>query len=404
MIGAFKQRYFEGNLAQGFFALYTGKTISNVAINLFGMFLPIFLYRLFDGNFTFVALYFLAGYLINGLSIPLGAFFLNRYGFNHSLRLSTFFAASTFVILYFITPSNMLYLLPLQIAATTIYRLLFWLPYHVDFATFSDATKRGSEIGMFEATLNVIGVVTPVLAGFIITQYGFGILFIIATIIFLLSLIPYHFIPEINERFTWTYWHTIKQLVVKKNRRSTFAFMADGAEEVVGFIVWPIVIYQLLQGDILKVGVISTLIVAATVLAELVVGKYSDDKKMEKQLLKYGSILAAIGWILKIFIVTALQIFVVDAYHKLTKIMMKIPFVAMTYERVADRGHYIDEYTVLYEMAINMGRVIMIAVIIAMAFVMPLQWTFIFGAIASIFLNVLRVRHHPQALRPVVTA
>ncbi|KKU76446.1 MAG: Major facilitator superfamily, partial [Candidatus Wolfebacteria bacterium GW2011_GWA1_47_6] len=328
MIASLKKRYLESNVTQGFVALYTGKTISNIAISLFGMFLPIFLYKLYGGDFNFVALYFLVGYLLYGFSIPFGAFFLNHHGFNRSLRLSTFFGASTFVLLYFVTPANAWYLIPVQILATTIYRLLFWLPYHVDFAEFSDANKRGSEIGVFEATLNIIGVVTPLLAGFIITQYGFGVLFIIATMIFLLSLIPYHFIPEIREKFTWTYRQTVRQLFAKKHRGITLAFMADGAEEVVGFIVWPIVIYELLKGNILQIGIISTIVVGSTIVLQLFVGRHSNERATQERILRYGSFFASLAWLLKIFVITALQIFVVDAYHKLTKIMMRIPFAA----------------------------------------------------------------------------
>jgi hypothetical protein len=131
------------------------------------------------------------------------------------------------------------------------------------------------------------------------------------------------------------------------------------------------------------------------------VGKHSNERISQQRILKYGTLLSSVAWILKIFVVTALQVFVVDAYHKLTKILMRIPFTALTYETVADRGHYVDEYTVLYEMAINMGRVIMVCIIMLMASLMPLQWTFVFGAIASIFLNLLRARRAP-IVRPVV--
>lgn len=399
MIASLRKRYLEGDLSQGFVALYTGKTISNFAVNLLGMFLPIFLYTLFDGNFFLVALQFLLGYLAYGLAVPLGGFFLNRYGFNRSLRLSTFFAASSFAFLYFMQPDNVLYLLPFQIAATTVYRLLFWLPFHVDFAEFSDPNKRGRDISVFDATVNIIGIATPIIAGLIITRYGYDALFALSLVIFLMALVPYHFIPEIGERFSWSYKRTIRELFAKRNRKPTLAFMADGAEEMIGYLVWPIVIYQLLHGDLLKIGALSTVIVGATVALELVVGKYADGRFGKERLVKYGSILSAIGWIIKIFIATAFQIFIVDTYHKFTKIIMRIPFAALAYERAADRGHYIDEYTVLYEMAINMGRVIMILVVMLAALFVSLQWTFILGAFASIFLNLLRVKHHPHAAR-----
>ena len=51
--------------------------------------------------------------------------------------------------------------------------------------------------------------------------------------------------------------------------------MANGAENAIGVIIWPIFIWQLLEGDYVKVGAISSLIVFVTIAMQLSVGKYT---------------------------------------------------------------------------------------------------------------------------------
>lgn len=400
-----RPRYFDGDLRQGFVPLYLGKTISGLAISLFGVFMPIYLYKLSGGNFNFVALYFLAGYASFGLLTPFGAKLLNWLGFRRALQISVFLGASTYMVFYWMNRDNLIYSVSLSLLVVLLYRLLFWHPFNVDLAKFTDKRNRGREIGFMSAVGDIVSIFTPIIAGFIIARYGFGALFILATIIYLASIIPYSFIPNVNEHFSWTYWQTLKHLFSRKYRATGFAFAASGAEDALGAVVWPIFIYQLLHGNLLKIGIISTLIVGMTVVLELLVGKYADIKFPKEAIMKYGSILAALGWIFKIFIFTAFQIFIVDSYHQLMKIFMRIPFDTMTYEIMADQRHYIDEYTVLHEMAINVGRVLMVSSIIITALFVSLHWTFVFGAIASLALNFLRGQQAGIVkARPIVVA
>ncbi len=98
----------------------------------------------------------------------------------------------------------------------------------------------------------------------------------------------------------------------------------------------------------------------------------------------------AFGWIIKIFISTAFQIFLVGAYHSITGIFAKTPFDVLSYEIAADQEHYVDEYTVLREMSIQFGRVVMIIFIILFSFILSLQWIFILAAGAALGFNLLK--------------
>jgi len=164
--------------------------------------------------------------------------------------------------------------------------------------------------------------------------------------------------------------------------------MADGAEQIVGIVIWPIFIWELLSGDLFKVGAISSLIVAVSIILQLVIGKYTD-KMNKNKLLRFGSIFYSLGWIVKIFIATSFQIFITSTYHNLARIFIRTPFDVLTYEKAADSGHYVDEFTVIHEIAMNLGKVLMLILVLVVSLFFGIQWTFILAALAALFFNFL---------------
>lgn len=125
------------------------------------------------------------------------------------------------------------------------------------------------------------------------------------------------------------------------------------------------------------------MITATTIVFELFIGKLSD-KISKKKVLKYGSLFYSFGWILKIFVSSVFHIFIVDVYHKITKSITKAPFEAITYDIAVDNGHYIDEFTVIKEMALHIGRSSAYIILIFISFYTNIQWTFLLAAFASI--------------------
>ena len=161
---------------------------------------------------------------------------------------------------------------------------------------------------------------------------------------------------------------------------------------MVGVVVWPIFIFEVLRGNYFQVGLISTFIIGITVILQLGMGKYIDNYAKEKRILKIGTFLVSLGWIFKIFIGTAFQVFVVGAYHSVSDIFRKTPFDSLRYEIAADKGHYIDEQTVLYEMAIQSGKVIMAILVFLISIFFAIQWAFILAAVAVMALNLIRTK------------
>lgn len=386
------EKYFDGKISRGFISLYTAKTIDMVAAGLLGIFLPIFLYNLFDKNFQYVVLYYGIIHLLYGVFVARGAMFLNKFGFRRALQVSVFLSVLFYSIFYFIDKENLVYLIPLSILILVLYKSFYWVPYHVDFAKFTDRRDKAEAVSVTNATGSIIGVFTPIIAGFIIIRFNFDILFLIAIVLYLISFIPYSIIPQVKEKFSWTYLESWKNFFSKKNRKTTLAFMSYGAEDLVGMVVWPIFIFEVLRGNFFQVGLISAFIIGITVVLQFGIGKYIDSTSKEEKVLKIGTILVSLGWILKIFIGTAFQVFIIGAYHSISDIFRKTPFDSLRYETAADRGHYIDEQTVLYEMAIQAGKVLMAVLVLLISIFFAIQMAFILAAVAALTLNLIRTK------------
>lgn len=385
-----EKKYFDRPLSHGFVSLYTGKAVVMFTSALLGIFLPIFLYELFNQNFQAVVIYYGVGYFLYAITLTIGARFLNRFGFRRALRTSVILGVLFYSVFYFIDQGNLKYLIPFSLLTLVFYRLFYWLPYHVDFAKFTTKKDRGRQVSFVEATRLVMQIFAPLIAGFIISRFNFDALFVVAMILFAVSGISYLTIPRTREKFSWSWQETWRQFFSKKRKKMIIAYMAYGAENSVSMVVWPIFIYQLLKGDYLQVGIISSLIVGVTIILQLALGKYIDSKISKEKILGWGSVFYSFGWVIKIFIVTAFQIFVVGAYHSLARIFMQTSVDTLTYEVAADQGHYVDEFTVLKEMAMNIGKTLMVVLVIFVSLYFSIQWVFILAALASMVVNLLK--------------
>lgn len=388
---------------RGFWGLYLGRSIFLISGGLLGVFLPIFLYEAFDGNFQLVILYYLLGNLAYGGLVAFGAQFLNKFGFKKALMLATVWGAIFYISLFLIDKFDAVYtLIPITLLSILLFRIFYWVPYHIDFAKFTDKKNRGKQVSILFATITFFGALGPVVAGWVINNFGFSMLFVISIILFALAVLPFSIVPRTHEKFVWSYKQTWEQLSSRKNRHVILGLMANGAENSIGLIVWPIFIFLLLDGNYLEVGALSSFIVLGTIILQLFAGKYIDKMTKKEDMLKVGSVLISIGWILKIFVVTAFHIFAAGLYHSLTKILTRTSIETMFYELAADSGHYVDEYTVLREMALNVGNVFAMISVMLMSLILPIQWTFIIAAAAAILLNSFYLRSKGSEIREPV--
>jgi len=385
-----------GHRKEGFVQLFISKRlIQGLATAMMGMFVPIFLYQVTESQFWIVGLFYIAvfgGYalfLVPGMSIT------NKIGFSRALTLGAIFSVAQFIILYFTDAFNVWYMLLPLVVMMVGFRIFHWVPYHVDFTAFTKGGERGRDVSLVFATVAFMGMLGPILAGYIVENNGYEMLFGIGVVLLTLAGISYLAVPVVEEKFTWTYKETLQHMASLDFRNVLVGEMAYGAEVVVTLIAWPIFLFHVLDGNMLQIGALSTVIVAVTIVIQLIVGRYIDEKGTSKiQTLKRGSTLYAIGWLFKMFIFSATQIFFIGLYHNITRIFMKTPYNAMLYDMSGEQGKYVDEFTVMREMASHSGRVLALLVMVALTFFFTIEWTFLIGAVASLLVNAIYQARH----------
>lgn len=352
-----------------------------------GLFLPVFLLIQYGYKIEKVIYFFLIGYLVYAFLVPWGAMAMSKLNLKRSLIVSMPFLAAHYLCLYYFDLNVSLFT-ALALVFLIGYRFFYWIPYHTDFAKFTDRKNRGKQISYLTSLASLVSIAVPFTGGFILDQFDFKVLFIIVLFLTLAAAIPFFLIKPVDEKFSFGYWETYRRLFQKENRRMLLAYGADGAENSVGVVMWPIFMWQILNGEYLAVGAISSLVVLVTIILRLVMGKYTDKMKKRK-LIRTGTILYSLGWIAKTFVVTGFQIFIASTYHNFATVVMRTPFDTLMYEKAADSGHYVDEYSVLREIALNFGRALMFIFILIIIGFGGINLAFPLAAIMSLFINAL---------------
>ena len=380
---------FHPQFSAGMVSLYSNRLIIQFGAGLMGLFFPIFLYEHFNNAPQVMLWFFLANFGLTMFLFALGAKLMKPLGLKRMMIIAVIFYATYHAMFAFLDNfQNVWLFLFIALIMNNIWRMLYWTPFHTEFAEFTDKRHRGRTIAFLTSISSLVSIAVPILAAFIIYRFGFDALFLVTGAIILTSVIPLFLAQPVYEEYSFGYFETFKKLFAKKRRRMLYAYMADGADSMVGALIWPVFIFEVLQGNYLEVGLISTIIIIVSVVLRLVMGDLADHKS-KKKLLKIGTTVYSIGWIFKIFVNTAFTIFIASTFHNFALIMMRTPFDALMYEKAADAGHYVDEYTVLRDIAITFGRVVMIAAVLLLLCFVSLPFAFLLAAVAALFINMI---------------
>ncbi len=375
-------------LPKDIFALLTNRLLFRLGFGLVGVFVPIFLYETLGGSLYKMLAIYIGYYIVSVIVVPLGSMMLSTFGIRKLLLGAIPFAVLSLGSLYY-TDEYMALAIFGYFFGALVYKTLYWVPYQVDFAHFIGHKNAGKNMAVYKNALQVMNALTPLAGGILITRFGFGAVFIFAALALLTTVVPTVFIRTIYERYEWGFIESFKKLFAHQNRALLYAYTADGAQAVVSAVIWPIFIFELLEGKYASVGFITSLTVIVILFLNTAVGKFIDHVGEEKAL-RYSTILASTGWFIKIFVDSAFQVFVADTYHRLGRAASRMSFDTATNEHAADNGHYIDEFTTLKEMALNIGRALMLIAVCALFYYFEnIRIVFIIAAGATLLMTML---------------
>jgi MFS family permease len=336
--------------------LYWATVLQNLALAMLLLFEPIYLWQ--QGfSVSQILWFFLAVYVAYMIAMPLGAMFATRFGYEHSIALSTLAQVAYYVCLFLVAtswwwavPAALLY---------AVQKMLYWPAFNADFARYSDATEEGREVSTLYVTLSAVYVVGPLIGGALITFGSWQLMFIIGSLLILASNWP---LLRTKEEFTprrFPYFDAYKRLFARENRRSFFGYLGFG-EELILLVLWPVFIATVIAEYV----AIGALVAAATfvmVLATLYIGKLTDEHN-KHTVLRFSVLFYVISWLVRLVTHTPFGVFLVDSWSRLTKNIVQVPLHTILYERAKTRS--VMDTVVSFEMALVVGKIVTAGVLL----------------------------------------
>jgi len=263
-----------------------------------------------------------------------------------------------------------------------VYRAFYWTPYSLERKYELDGAGVPQEI--FLACM-------PIIAGYTLLNGYLGaamLLFAGATIL-IASLAPLSRVPEMYERFAWGYGETFAELFEPKYNTFVEPAFVEGLQGTALLLLWPLSVFVIVGLSYKLLG----LVLSATLLLAILLRSRGQRMLKGKDFLH--ATVAATSWILRIAVATPVSAVFVAAYAAPTDTSADF----LTLEQTADNGTYIDEYTVLKEIAQGFGRISMciVATVCISVFSLPVGLGICFalaGAASMVgFLHAQRTKH-----------
>lgn len=366
---------------------YTSSLIRSIGSGLIGSFGTIFFFQQFNNSLEKVIILKISLFFLFLVLTPIAMRFLKKYGIELMMRLAIPLLSISMFSLYMWNSVNMYVVVVIYVLSLSLFRSMYWVPYHVDFAKLTNKDSRGKQIAILQNISTIISMIIPLISSFIIIKLGFSTLFAIATLITLSSIIPLTSIKTTYETYTFGYLETFRNVFKKNNRPLFLSHFGNGMQSIIGSVIWPIFIFMIFDEKYSTFGIVASLSIVSMVILKFAIGYISDKFKKKDKILKTSGLLHSTGWLLKMFIDTPTEVFMVDTYHNIGKVSQDMVYSHSLYEHAADNGTFIDEYVVLRETSLNLGRIFMLLVTIPIIMFFPIKITFIFAAIATLLIK-----------------
>tara|TARA_Y100000034_G_C6905797_1_gene420236 strand:- start:1679 stop:2752 length:1074 start_codon:yes stop_codon:yes gene_type:complete len=335
--------------------MYISIGIKNLALSMAGIFVPLYLYLDMGYPLSKVFLFYMIYSLAMMVTCPFAAKFISKHGVKHGILTSMFGFIMQIILLSTLSFHN-LFFLPALVGGMA--NSFYWISFHTDFAKFSDKKKRGQEVSLWFITAFLGILLGPILGSIIITYLGFVTLFIIVSLLLLLSAVPLFMSSEVHTKTTFLF----KDIFKKSRLKETYVYIVMGFRVIIAQVALPIFIFLMLD-KYLSLGAIASFAALGSIIIGYFVGKLSNNERREKTMLRYGSLFHSVGWFALLFLKTFVQLAFINIYLAMSYIFVDIPHHTAVYGKAKKSGNTTG-YFVYREMMIAFGRFLGVLVLL----------------------------------------
>ena len=335
--------------------VYLNITIYAFAMTLVSIFVPIYLLQL--GYSLDEALwYILIEWGVFALFSPVSAWLSSKFGFKHILLFRLPLNIGALLLLSFFDRVN----IPIYLVAILfgISGSLYAIPLTSLFTKYSDKKHRGVETGKLITFPHLAAILSPILGAWIASYFGFSILFIIASLLLVFSVVPLFFSKDMKPHVTFSL-RKIEHFL-KEDLTLVLGFMASAIRHMTLAVILPLFTYYLVD-DLRTVGFVFTLLLLGTGLINLFLGRFAD-KYGVKILLRAGGLGSFVAFLFFMFVGSGFDLMLIAFFGGIAFAMLQIPFEKRVYDDAAK--HNAAEFLVYKELMLGFFRVVYLLLLI----------------------------------------
>jgi len=323
-------------------ALYSVIFLKTLAVSLISIFIPVYLY-LQGYNLSQMAIFFLIYSITAFIFVYVAGKSVKRIGIKKSILIANFLHILGYLALAFIPQANYLFYVAAVILGAFL--TLFWVPFHVDMADNLKRKDIAGGVGTMNIVVSLVAALAP-FTGALIASVSFFTLFIISSVLILISSIPLFFAKGIKERDSFS----IKETLSYVNYKRVTAGIGFGGEHLIAGIFWPLFLYLIL--NLKGLGLVTTIMLIASAIFVFFIAKIVK-KAGVNRILRPATIVNVIHWPLRLIKSLAIPLHVIYAF---IEDLTKYPYNIKSY-MVGKQGKEINAIA-LREFLIQIGRAI----------------------------------------------
>lgn len=367
-------------------AFYTHSLLRLFATAIFQIFNGIYIYQTLQGfgidfqkSIATTALIFALIFLIQALVIAPSLWLIDRKG----LKFAVFWGNCSQILVYVFLALARFDPILFLIAAIFdgIQLALYWTAYHIYFANLTDDGNQGKEMSLNSSLGAIAAIGAPAFGGLLIASFGFSAVFAVIAILMVVAMVPLRNLPKQNDKVPMDVLKTLLALSPKKELRSLLAFTGVGVSQITTTVFWPIFVLPILAG-ITGIGLLGSIIGLFGSMSALGVG-FLVDKFGARKILNFVSPLDSVIGLLRMFVVSATQVFGISMLASATSESQFLTVDSMAYAR--GRHSNLVAIIVQREVGLAVGRFIFLILLgILFWFGLPLATVFVITSLLAL--------------------
>ena len=258
---------------------------------------------------------------------------------------------------------------------------MWWTTYHLEFCYAGLKNAYGKQIGVRQALGIASGTIATILAGVMISQFGYKNLYLATSFLLLAMILVISRLKDHNIHASRFNLYEMTQQI-KRFPNDFLTYFGVGAEGFAAEIVWPLLLFFVFKEPLL-VGAIAAMVTVFAFVVRLIVGKLTD-KLEQNNVENFGVVTVSLVWLGKFASPNPLSLIFFDSFYKIFSAFYYIPATTLNYLRALTENKTV--YIASREIVSMLGKTVALVLSVVLLYLgLPLWWLLLVGVISPLF-------------------